>query len=66
MAKEGGEWNVTPPPPTRKNLNHCLLDLFLIVDLWAHPSSTRTKLKVVNICEMDGTVGIKVLVLCAF
>ena len=27
------------------NLNHCLSDLLLIVDLWTHPRSTRIQIK---------------------
>ena len=41
LAKGGGE--VLPSPSL--NLNQCFSDLLLIVDLYIHPSSTRTQIK---------------------
>ena len=37
LAKVG--W--LPPPPPSFNLNYCLSDLLLIVNLYTYPSSTR-------------------------
>ena len=49
-----------------ENLNHCLPDILLIVAYRHILALPEYKLKVVNVCEMHGKRGIKVLVLRAF
>ena len=36
--------------PLSLNLNHCLSDLLLIVDLYSHPRSTRVQIKSCQYC----------------
>ena len=53
--------------PPFLNLNHCLSDLLLIVNLQTPTLGLlKYKLKVVNICEMHGARGLEVVVFDRF
>ena len=53
-------------PSPSLNLNHCLFDLLLIVNLYTDPRSTRIQLNIVNSCEMHRTGGLEVVVFDRF
>ena len=62
---EGGGGGSCPLPPFKiliiAYFTYCLLLTYRLI-----PALPEYKLKVENICEMHGTGGIKVLVLCAY